>query len=130
MATPISTIGVVLKYGETTPENTISIKDFPSILAGRSSIETTDLSADARTYIQGIRETEEKFEFTANWDKDIFTALNALDDVQKFELSFSDGSKFTWDGTVSVSNNGGGVNEVIEMIISVTPTTVPQFTAA
>lgn len=123
----ISTYGVTLKYGATTPNNAVEIKDYPSIMASRSSIETTTLSQDARTYIQGIRETAESFDFTANWDKEVFNALNQLTAVQKWELTFSDGSKFTWDGTVSVSNTDGGVDEVIEMTISVTPTTVPVF---
>ena len=59
----------------------------------------------------------------------VMAAINALSAVQKCELSFRDGSKFTWDGYISCSNNDGDVDSVIEMTISVTPTTVPVFTA-
>ena len=128
MATPISTYGVVLKYGETTPENTIAIKSFPQLLAERSHIDVTTLSDDAKIYIDGIRQTPESFSFTANWDKEVFNDLNSLDAAQKCELDFPDGSKFTWDGLISVANNEGSVDAVVEMTINVTPVTVPVFT--
>lgn len=129
MANEISTYGVSLKYGSTTPTTAIKIKSFPAILGKRSSIEVTDLSDDAQRFIQGIRQQEESLDFTANWDDGEFSTLNALTGVQKCELDFADGSKFTWDGYISASNNEGGVDEVVEMTISVTPTSVPVFTA-
>ena len=125
----ISTYGVTLKYGASSATTPVTIKSFPSIMGQRSSIEVTTLSDDAQRYIQGIRQQEESFTFSANWDKAVFAAINALTAVQKCELAFSDGSKFTWDGYMSVSNNEGGVDEVVEMTISCTPTTVPVFTA-
>lgn len=129
MATPISTYQAVFKYGATTPTTQIDIKSFPQILAPRSSLETTTMSDDAQTFIQGIRQTPDTFEFTCNWDKTVMAAINALAAVQKCELDFSDGSKFTWDGYISCANNDGDVDSVIEMTVSVTPTTVPVFAA-
>lgn len=129
MATPISTYQAVLKYGAQSATTTIDIKSFPQILAPRSSLETTTMSDDAQTFIPGIRQTPNSFDFTCNWDKAVMAAINALSVVQKCELSFRDGSKFTWDGYISCSNNDGDVDSVIEMTISVTPTTVPVFTA-
>ena len=123
----ITTFGVTLKYGATDPKTEVVIKDFPSLLGKRSSLETTTLSDDAQTFIAGIRQQSESFDFTANYDKTVYSTLNALDAVQKWELSFSDGSKYTWDGTVSVSVNEGSVDAVVEMTISVTPSTVPVW---
>ncbi len=125
----ISTYGVSLKYGETTPSTAVVIKDFPSLLGKRSALETTTLSDDAQTFIPGIRQQSETFDFTANYDSTVLETINALTSVQKCELSFSDGSKFTWDGYVSASVNEGAVDAVVEMTISITPTTVPVFTA-
>lgn len=125
----ISTYGATLKYGASTAQTTISIKDFPSLLGKRSALETTTLSDDAQTYIQGIRQQSETFDFTANYSKTEFDALNKLTGIQKCELAFSDGSKFTWEGYISVSVNEGSVDAVIEMTISITPTTVPVFAA-
>ena len=123
----ISTYGVVLKYGAETPTTTVAIKDFPSLLGKRSALETTTLSDDARTFIPGVRQTEESFDFNANYDPAVYAAINALDEVQKCELAFSDGSKYTWDGYLSASVNEGSVDAVIEMTVSITPSTVPVW---
>lgn len=123
----ISTYGVSLKYGEASASKAVVIKDFPSLLGKRSSLETTTLSDDAQTYIAGIRQQEESFDFLANYDPAVYAELNALSGIQKWDLSFSDGSKYTWDGSVSVSVNEGDVDAVVEMTISVTPSTVPVW---
>ena len=47
----ISTYGVSLKYGADSPTTEIIIKDFPSLLGKRNSLETTTLQDDAQTYI-------------------------------------------------------------------------------
>jgi hypothetical protein len=103
------------------------IKDFPAILGERSALEITTLSDDAQRYIQGIRQQSESFDFTANYDATVYNTLNSLTGAQKWELVFSDNSKYAWEGTVSVSINEGAVDGVIEMTISVTPSTVPVW---
>lgn len=123
----LSTYNTTLKYGETSADTEIIIKDFPSLLGKRSSLETTTLKDDAQTFIPGIRQQEESFDFTANYDKAVLTAINALVDIQKCELTFSDGSKYTWDGYLSASVNEGAVDAVLEMTISISPATVPVF---
>lgn len=123
----ISTFGVSLKYGEGTPQTAVIIKDFPSLLGKRSSLETTDLSSDAQTFIAGIRQQSESFDFTANYDPVVYNTLNGLDADQSWSLTFSDGSGYTWKGSVSVSVNEGSVDAVLEMTISVTPSTVPVW---
>ena len=123
----ISTFGVSLKYGASAAQTAVVIKDFPSLLGKRSSLETTTLSDDAQTFIAGIRQQSESFDFLANYDAAVYSALSALTESQKWELSFSDGSKYTWDGTVSVSINEGSVDSVVEMTISVIPSTVPVW---
>lgn len=125
----ISTYGVTLKYGSGSAMTPIAIKDFPQILGTRSALETTTLSDDAQTYIPGIRQQSETFDFTANFDAAVMSTLNALTAPQSCELTFSDGSKYAWSGYISAAVNEGSVDAVIEMTISITPTTVPTFTA-
>ena len=120
----ISTYNTTFKYGTTT----IAIKDFPSPTGQKSALETTTLQDSARTYIPGIMDTPESFDFTANYDKSVLSAINALNAAQNCELKFSDGSTYTWSGWVSASVNEGSVDAVIEMTIRVSPTTVPVFT--
>lgn len=124
----ISTYMSVLKYGAESPSTEIQIKDFPSLLGKRNALETTTLSDDAQTFIQGIRAQSESFDFTANYDATVYAAINALDAIQKCSLTFSDGSGYTWDGYLSASVNEGSVDAVLEMTISITPSTVPVWT--
>lgn len=119
----ISSFNTKLKIGS----KSYDIKDFPVILGERSALETTTLSDDAQTYIQGIRQQSETFPFLANYDSTTYAEINALSGAQECELAFSDGSKFTWSGFVSVSINEGSVDSVLEMTISVTPSTVPVW---
>lgn len=125
----ISTFGVTLKYGADSPSTEIVIKDFPSLLGKRSSLETTTLKDDAQTFIQGIRQQSESFDFTANYDADVMDTLNKINAVQKCSLTFSDGSGYTWDGMISASANEGAVDAVVEMTVSIVPVSVPVFAA-
>jgi hypothetical protein len=119
----ISSYNTKLKIGT----KSYDIKDFPSILGKRSALETTTLSDDAQTYIAGIRQTEESFDFVTNYDATVYAEINALSGDQECELAFDDGSKYTWEGSVSASVNEGSVDSVLEMTISVTPSTVPVW---
>ena len=103
------------------------IKDFPSILGQRSSLEITTLSDDAQTFIPGIRQQSENFPFLANYDSTVYSELDALSGDQECKLTFSDGSGYSWTGSVSVSINEGSVDAVLEMTISVTPSSVPVW---
>ena len=125
----LSTYGISLKYGKESATTDVKIKDFPSVLGKRNALEVTDLSDDAQRFIPGIRSQSESLDFTANYNGTVYAAINALDEVQKCELSFPDGSKFAWEGWVSASIKEGAVNAVMEMTISITPTTVPVWTA-
>lgn len=122
----ISTYNTTLSIGTVN----VVIKDFPTILGQRSSLETTTLSDDAQTFIQGIRQQEESFDFTCNYDKTVYTSIEALTGAQSCELTFSDGSNYTWTGEASCSVNGGGVDEVLEMTVTVVPSTVPVWSAS
>ena len=123
----MTTFGVTLMYGSDTPSKEIVIKDFPSLLGKRSALETTTLKDDAQTFTQGVRQTEESFDFLCNYEAETYAEINAVKGVQKCELSFSDGSKYTWDGELSASINEGSVDTVLEMTVSITPSTVPVW---
>ena len=128
----ISTYNTKLSYCATSTGTytDIAIKDFPSPTGQKSALETTTLVDSARTYIPGILDTPESFDFTANYDKSIMSTLNGLSAAQYCKLTFSDGSKYTWQGYISASVNEGSVDAVLEMTIRVTPTTVPTFSAS
>jgi hypothetical protein len=131
----ISTYKVFLMKKGTgdTYEKLIDIKDFPDLGGAPEMLETTTLSDGMQTYIPGIQSLE-ALEFTANYTKADFTTLKALEDTPTdFAVWFGgteaggvttpDGSdgKFNFTGLLSVFVVGGGVNEVVDMTITIAP---------
>ena len=120
-------------------EKLVDIKDFPDLGGAPEMLETTTLSDGMQTYIPGIQSLD-ALEFTANYTKDDYEKLIALKD-QELDLAVwfggtgdgatavptgSDG-KFTFKGRLSVFVVGGGVNEVVDMTITVAPSTPITF---
>ena len=136
----ISSYKVFLMKGTGTDSVTwaklVDIKDYPDLGGTPDNIETTTLSDKARTYIAGI-ENNESLTFTANYTKTDFTTLKALEGTTtKFAVWFGgtesggvvtpDGSdgKYSFEGQLSVFVNGAGVNEPVNMTITIAPSTV------
>ena len=136
----ISTYKVFLMKGTTSSSTTtweklIDIKEFPDLGGAPEMLETTTLSDNMQTYIPGIQSLD-ALEFTANYTKTDFSTLKALDGEElDFAVWFggtesggvvtptgSDG-KFEFKGKLSVFPVGGGVNEVVDMTITIAPST-------
>lgn len=132
----ISTYKVFLMKGNgSSYEKLVDIKDFPDLGGAPEMLETTTLSSGMQTFIPGIQSLE-ALEFTANYDKADYATLSALKDQEtKFAVWFGgtevggevtpDGSegKFEFSGKLSVFVAGGGVNEVVDMTITIAPST-------
>lgn len=114
----------------------IDIKDFPDLGGSPELLETTTLSDKMQTYIPGIQ-SNDALEFTTNYTKTDYETLAALADTEAdYAVWFGgseeggvvtpDGSngKFSFKGKLSVHVNGGGVNEVVDMTITIVPSTV------
>ena len=120
---------------EASYEKLIDIKDFPDLGGSPEMLETTTLSDRMQTYIPGVQSLD-ALEFTANYTKEDFTKLKALEGVEhEFAVWFggteeanvltptgTDG-KFQFKGQLSVYPVGGGVNEVVDMTITIAPST-------
>lgn len=125
-----STYGVYLMKGtgsgtSATYSKLIDIKDFPDLGGAPEMLETTTLSDGMQTYISGIQSAD-ALEFTANYDKAKYLELAELTAKTPYAVYFGeDGAdgKFTFEGYLSVRVNGGGVNEVVGMTISIAPAT-------
>ena len=133
----ISTYKIFLmkSSGDKVFEKLIDIKDFPDLGGAPEMLETTTLSDSMQTYIPGIQSLD-ALEFTANYTKDDFDSLKALEGEEyTFAVWFggtveggvvtptgSDG-KFEFRGQLSVFPTGGGVNEVVGMTITIAPST-------
>lgn len=132
----ISTYQAHLMY-TTTSEGTytelVSIKDFPDLGGPPDMLETTHLGNKAHTYLPGIQ-TVGGLEFTANFDQTSYNTIKGLAGAKTwFALWFgetalgvpdgSKGGKFEFVGEIDVHLTGGGVNEVVEMVITIAPYT-------
>lgn len=120
---------------DTSYEKLIDIKDFPDLGGSPEMLETTTLSDKMQTYIPGIQSLD-ALEFTANYTKKDFTELKALEGVEhEFAVWFggteeanvltptgTDG-KFQFKGQLSAFPVGGGVNEVVDMTVTIAPST-------
>jgi hypothetical protein len=116
----ISSYGVTLKWGETaeTVEKVVDIKDFGDLIGEPNMLETTTLSDAQVTQIPGIR-SGDSIPFTCNYTKADFDKVYADEGKQLFyELDFSDGSAFAWQGQHTVGVPGKGVDEVLEFTIN------------
>ena len=127
----INTYGIELRWGETADAvaKVVDIKDFPDMIGDPEMLETTTLSDAQVTNIPGIKGSD-MLTFTCNFTKADFTAVN--DDAEKplhYALTFSDGSKFTWQGQHTCGLPGKGVNEVVEFTINIAASTPVVFAA-
>jgi hypothetical protein len=122
-----STYGITLMKGaSSTYTKLIDIKDFPDLGGAPELLETTTLSDSMQTYIEGIQSSD-GLEFSANYTKDDYDTLVALKGTETaFAVFFGEnGVDGAWyfKGYLSVRVNGGGVNEVVGMTISIAPST-------
>ena len=120
----------------------VDIKDFPDLGAAPERLDKTTLSDPIRLYEPGIQDLDE-MAFTTNYNKTDFATLKALEN-QELDLGVwfgasesggvytPDGSdgKFTFKGKLSVFVNGGGVNEIVDMTISIALTAPITFAEA
>lgn len=132
----ISTYKVFLmKKSSNTYEKLIDIKDFPDLGGAPEMLETTTLSDRMQTYIPGVQSLD-ALEFTANYTKEDFSKLKALEGVESEYAVWFGGTeeagvvtptgtdgKFQFKGQLSVYPVGGGVNEVVDMTITIAPST-------
>lgn len=116
-------------------EKLIDIKEFPDLGGAPEMLETTTLSDRMQTYIPGIQSLD-ALEFTSNYTKENYSKIKALEGKETdFAVWFggteegnvvtptgSDG-KFSFKGQISAFPVGAGVNEVVDMSISIAPST-------
>jgi len=133
----ISTYKIFLmKKGTSAYEKVIDIKEFPDLGGAPELLETTTLSDKMQTYIPGIQSLD-SLEFSANYTLADYKTLKALEGSEEdYAVWFggtegtdgtltptgSDG-KFNFKGSLSVYANGGGTNEVVNMTVTIAPST-------
>lgn len=123
----ISTYKTALMYKATsTWEKLIDIKSFPDLGGAPELLETTTLSDPMTTNIMGIQSLD-ALEFECNYSLADYTKLKEMEGTDKeFAVWLGDAGadgKFEFNGQLSVYVNGGGVNEVVNMTVSIAAST-------
>ena len=116
-------------------EKLIDIKSFPDLGGTPELLETTTLSDPMTTNIMGIQSLD-ALEFECNYTKEDYARLKALEDETGSYAVWLGGTetggvatptgedgKFEFDGQLSVYVNGGSVNEVVGMTVSIAAST-------
>lgn len=125
----------LMKKNATVYEKVIDIKDFPDLGGSPETLETTTLTNKMQTSIPGIQKMD-ALEFTCNYTLADYKTLQALEGTETdYAVWFGgteasgtvtpDGTngKYAFKGYLSVYPVGGGVNEVVEMKVTITPST-------
>lgn len=105
----------------------ICIKDFPDIdNAQKDQVETTTLCDSTHQNIDGLGNLPDELEFTANYDSSDWTSVQSIITTDAGEGYWgvrigNSGKKWLFKATARLSLVGGGVGDVLEMKIILTP---------
>lgn len=103
----------------------VDIKTFPDLGGAPNMLETTTLTDGTQTFINGVKQ-QSVLEFTANYvESDYDAVVSAIATDNYFAVWFgADGSdgKFDFTGEMSVYVMGQSVDGVVEMKITIAPT--------
>jgi hypothetical protein len=104
----------------------VDILNYPDLGATPSKLDTTDLTQPKyKTSILGLQEIPD-LTFECNYDETVFATILAMTSTYWFHLEFgtagADGI-FEWSGQIAIYPNGGGVDEVRKMTVTVSAST-------
>lgn len=125
----------LMRKSTTTWEKLVDIKSFPDLGGAPELLETTTLSDKMTTNILGIQSLD-ALEFECNYTKEDYAKLKAMegtttdfavwlggDETAGVVSPTGSEGKFEFKGQLSVYVNGGGVNEVVNMTVSIAAST-------
>jgi len=129
----VSTATTTLMYCATqtgTYAKLVDITNYPDLGSTPSKLDTTDLSATLfKTSILGLQEIPD-LTFECNYDETAYNTINGLTGTYWFNLYFgtngADGI-FEWSGQIKIFANGGGVDEVRKMTVTLSASTAITF---
>lgn len=119
-----------------TYEKLCDIKSFSDLEKAPDNLDTTTMSDPARTFILGIQESE-NITFSLNYDLAVYHRIKALayqiqylsvwfggDLVNGVAVPSGSEGKFSFEGYIAITKDGGNVNEVQNMTLTISPSSV------
>ena len=109
------------KYGAESAATQIEeLIEMPEFGGSPEVVDTTHLTSAIKTGIAGLQDPG-AMDFKFYYNAETFAAIKALGNAQqKVEVTLSDGAKFTFEGTMAIKYDGGGINTAATMTITVT----------
>ena len=114
-----SSLGITLDVGSVKAVS--GLTDIPDMGATPEKLDVTTLADASRQYIEGIKDYGD-LEFTFIYESGAegnYAKLAALEGNQECVVTFPDGSKFSFNGEISLRIVGVGVNAVITFVKAV-----------
>ena len=114
-----SSLGITLDVGSVKAVS--GLTDIPDMGATPEKLDVTTLADASRQYIEGIKDYGD-LEFTFIYESGAegnYAKLAALEGNQECVVTFPDGSKFSFNGEISLRIVGVGVNAVITFVMAV-----------
>lgn len=106
------------------------IVDYGDIGGDPETIDSTTLSDSTATNENGVQQ-QSAIPFTLQYDPAVYYKLKKMQDgglkYQFALLKKQSGSLFYWYGTVSIKINGGGVNEIAQMTLTTSTSSVVEI---
>ena len=116
--------GIKLSYGSGSSFTELeNLQEIPELGGTAESIEITTLADPAHMYTDGIKSYGDSLAFKFLYEKEQFTALNALSGAQSWKVELPDGASCTFGGTCSVALDGVGVNAALTYTLAIKPNT-------
>lgn len=119
----IVSTGITLSYkaGEGVYTELTNLQEIPELGGTAESIEITTLADVAHMYTDGILNYGDNLGFKFLFEKEQFTALDALEGSIDWKVELPDGTTCTFGGTCSVKLDGVGVNAVLTYTLAIKP---------
>lgn len=116
--------GITLSYKkDTTFTKLTNLQEIPDLGGDTEAIEITTLADSAHMYTDGIKNYGDSLAFKFLYEKEQFTALNTLADVNEWQVELPEGETCSFSGTSSVKLDGVGVNAALTYTLSIKPAT-------
>lgn len=120
----------------TTYTTLYDVQEIPDLGGNKDSIEITTMDDDAHVYMNGLENYGESLDFTILFNPthqsqyEAFTQYSADNTVLMWKVEYDDGATSTtvggsamFNGAVSITVLGKGVNDAIQYRLSIKPTT-------
>lgn len=120
-----ATLGYKTTSSGTAYTNLAGLKQIPDMGVELEKVENTCLTDTVKQYEMGIGDAgdvEYVFKFENKNATDAYRVLLSYQNAKTklwFQETDSDGTKFSYEGQVSVKRNGGGVNDPVEFTAAI-----------